>query len=94
MHAFSTNLIYVVFGIPLASLYCNTLLANLNARMYLRGEATTLQLNADAELGTVSSPVSGNTKVENQNGKTKPELTSPTHLVSFHYPCWSNRPEP
>ncbi|KAG6379581.1 hypothetical protein JVT61DRAFT_10086 [Boletus reticuloceps] len=30
-----TRLYYVLFGIPLGSLYCNTLLANLNARAYI-----------------------------------------------------------
>ncbi|KAG6380571.1 hypothetical protein JVT61DRAFT_4934 [Boletus reticuloceps] len=29
-------LYFVLFGIPLSSLYCNTLLANLNARAYIR----------------------------------------------------------
>jgi len=34
-------LYYVLFGIPLSSLYCNTLLANLNARAYIRSGSMT-----------------------------------------------------
>lgn len=33
-------MIYAVFSFPICSVYCNTLLANLNGRAYLRGEET------------------------------------------------------
>ncbi|KAH0830142.1 hypothetical protein J3R83DRAFT_1490, partial [Lanmaoa asiatica] len=35
VHISSSNLTYAIFFIPLCSIYCNTLLANLNARIYL-----------------------------------------------------------
>ncbi|KAF8555074.1 hypothetical protein OG21DRAFT_1484163 [Imleria badia] len=76
----STNLVYLVFAIPLASLYCNTLLANLNARTYIRGEATTLRDDVATELTIMSSPSSGNTKVGNQSRETKPEVVSSTQM--------------
>ena len=39
---FSSSILYVVFLVPLCPVYCNTLLANLNARVYIgnRGETT------------------------------------------------------
>ncbi|KAH0836835.1 hypothetical protein J3R83DRAFT_8619 [Lanmaoa asiatica] len=40
-----SNLLYALFGIPICPIYCNTLLANLNAREYIRGEATDTQLS-------------------------------------------------
>jgi len=47
MHGFPTEMIYVVCGIPLCSVYCNTVLANLNARHYIRRE--TIGHNVDTE---------------------------------------------
>ena len=38
MHIFPLDSIYLLAGVPITSLYCNTLLANLNARVYLQGE--------------------------------------------------------
>ena len=58
----------MVFAIPLSSLYCNTLLANLNARAYIRGEV-------------VVSPVSDDTKADQQSGEV--QFISPAHHVSF-----------
>ncbi|KAN0088218.1 hypothetical protein V8E55_005275 [Tylopilus felleus] len=40
LHLFPSNMIYAVFSFPICSVYCNTLLANLNGRAYLRGEET------------------------------------------------------
>ena len=42
-----------VFAFPLCSVYCNTLLANLNARAYIRGETT--MHNTEADLFTSST---------------------------------------
>ncbi|KAI9574193.1 hypothetical protein HD554DRAFT_5795 [Boletus coccyginus] len=39
LRAFPLTLLIAVFGYPLSPLYCNTLLANLNARAYILGEA-------------------------------------------------------
>lgn len=38
MYVLSANLIYAVFFIPLCSIYCNTVLANLNGRIYIRDD--------------------------------------------------------
>ncbi|KAN0088237.1 hypothetical protein V8E55_005294 [Tylopilus felleus] len=47
LHLFPSNLMYTVFGIPICSIYCNTVLANLNARAYLRGDSTTNNIDLD-----------------------------------------------
>ncbi|KAH0830189.1 hypothetical protein J3R83DRAFT_1544 [Lanmaoa asiatica] len=47
LRAFPSELIYVVFDFPLCSIYCNTLLANLNARSYIKNQASTLNVGAD-----------------------------------------------
>lgn len=83
MHVFPSNFLYLVFAIPLSSLYCNTLLANLNARVYIRGEATTHYPGGD--LVMMSLQVSGDTKTE-QSRETK--LISSTCLVSVYDPSW------
>ncbi|KAN0088271.1 hypothetical protein V8E55_005328 [Tylopilus felleus] len=41
LHVYPISSLYAVFGLPLCSVYCNTLLANLNARSYIRGEIVT-----------------------------------------------------
>jgi len=62
LHLYPTNLLYSVFAFPLCSVYCNTLLANLNARAYIRGETTTTH-NVDVDLfPNVTSQVSDGTK--------------------------------
>jgi hypothetical protein len=86
MHVFPSNFLYVVFAIPLSSLYCNTLLANLNVRVYIRGEATTHYPGGD--LVMMSLQLSGDTMAE-QSRQTK--LISSTHLVSVYDPSWLNR---
>ena len=48
MHVYPGSAIYVVFAVPLCSVYTNTLLANLNARGYIRGEMTSQ--NVDLQL--------------------------------------------
>jgi len=79
MRAFPWSLLYLVFGISLCPLYSNTLLANLNARAYIRGEAVTQNVGSD--LVTASSPASDDTKADKQSGETK--FISPAHQVSF-----------
>lgn len=81
MHVFSTSLLFVLFGFPLASLYCNALLANLNARSYIRGEG--MGHDASADLVTMNSPVSGESMAENRSGEARPEFISSICLVSF-----------
>ncbi|KAF8555070.1 hypothetical protein OG21DRAFT_954871 [Imleria badia] len=78
LRVFPTNLLYVVFGIPLSSIYCNTLLANLNARTYIRGGTTP---NGGADVVMMSLPMSDVTKAnsEKQSEEMKPELISSTH---------------
>ncbi|KAN0088260.1 hypothetical protein V8E55_005317 [Tylopilus felleus] len=47
LHVYPSNLLYAVFAFPLCSVYCNTLLANLNARAYIRGETATPNVDVD-----------------------------------------------
>ncbi|KAI9567062.1 hypothetical protein HD554DRAFT_2270339 [Boletus coccyginus] len=53
LHFYPVNLFHTVFSFPLCSVYCNTLLANLNARAYIRGETTTT--DTDAHLFTTAT---------------------------------------
>ncbi|KAG8221098.1 hypothetical protein J3R82DRAFT_2619, partial [Butyriboletus roseoflavus] len=63
LQVYPTNLLYVVFGIPAASIYCNTFLANLNARSYIRGEA--LPHDDDVDLfASSASPLSDTIKTD------------------------------
>ncbi|KAN0088217.1 hypothetical protein V8E55_005274 [Tylopilus felleus] len=52
LHVFPSSLIYGVFAIPVCPIYCNTLLANLNARAYLRGEETAHDADMDLFSGS------------------------------------------
>jgi len=68
------NVIYVVFAVPLCSVYCNTLLANLNARGYIRGEMTTqnvdLQLSGSFHFKTNPQPgETGSTPIPAQHSE-------------------------
>ncbi|KAF8546536.1 hypothetical protein OG21DRAFT_1107881 [Imleria badia] len=47
LHMFPTTFLSAVFSFPLCSVYCNTLLANLNGRAYIRGETTTHNVDVD-----------------------------------------------
>ncbi|KAN0088239.1 hypothetical protein V8E55_005296 [Tylopilus felleus] len=47
LHIFRSSLIYTVFGFPLGTVYCNTVLANLNARVYLQVAKTTHDVDVD-----------------------------------------------
>jgi hypothetical protein len=71
LHLYPSNLLYVVFAIPLCSVYCNTLLANLNARGYIRGEMTTH--NDDFQM-------SRGCKTNQQREETESTHTSVQHL--------------
>ena len=70
----------MLFGIPLGSIYCNTLLANLNARSYIRGDAVVDNIGAELAMRTPQG--SGDPKTMVQSGDIK-FAASP--LVSF--PC-------
>ena len=42
---FPTDLIFTALYYPLCTVYCNTMLASLNARSFVRGDSETRQLN-------------------------------------------------
>ena len=68
---YPTTFLHAVFSFPLCSVYCNTLLANLNGRAYIRGGTTTT--NIDADLFTnVTSGASNSIKGD----KTSPRVAS------------------
>ena len=64
----------MVFSSPLCSVYCNTLLANLNGRAYIRGESTTH--NADVDL--FANTTSGFGVSDSNKGDKRPQ-----RVVSF-----------
>ncbi|KAN0088241.1 hypothetical protein V8E55_005298 [Tylopilus felleus] len=45
LHLFPDKAYYSIFVIPLGSVYCNTLLANLNVRTYLKGAGSTFTVD-------------------------------------------------
>ncbi|KAG9315406.1 hypothetical protein JVU11DRAFT_4556 [Chiua virens] len=47
LHAFPTNIINYLPYLPLCSVYCNTLLANLNVRAYIKGSGATHYIEMD-----------------------------------------------
>ncbi|KAF8448800.1 hypothetical protein L210DRAFT_3500458 [Boletus edulis BED1] len=65
LHIFPSSWICTVCMIPLCSVYCNTLLANLNARAYVLGAGTTHNVDLDLFLGHASW-VSGGTEGDKQ----------------------------
>ena len=77
------NLLHTLFGIPLYSVYCNTLLTNLNVRSYARGD--TVMHGVDTDLfGRSRLPVSDSTKSDKQHGEE--QVVPFGHMVSFHSP--------
>lgn len=75
----------MVPGLPLCSLYCNTVLANLNARAYLGGRETT-NINDLDLFANSSSQVSETAKTAEQSGVAK--LVSAIKQVGFHSSNW------
>ncbi|KAF8448817.1 hypothetical protein L210DRAFT_2628303 [Boletus edulis BED1] len=67
LHIYPSNMLYVVFVFPICSIYCNTLLANLNGRMYIRGEATTHNVDLDLFNFNSAMPMSANTNGDNRS---------------------------
>lgn len=61
------NGLYAVFGVPLCAVYSNTLLANLNAELYVRGETATHNVDADL-FNSSSSPASDSARTEKLHG--------------------------
>ena len=61
--SFSSDIVYVVFLVPLCPVYCNTLLANLNARVYIGSHGETMDCFTSPSL-----PVSDTTKPSKQHG--------------------------
>lgn len=70
----------MVAGLPLCSLYCNTLLANLNARAYiLGGEPDVIDMDSAANVG---SQAPENTNAAEQPGVT--QLVFSARQVGLH----------
>ena len=72
----------MVSGLPLCPLYCNTLLANLNARAYLGGGETSNVISMDL-FASSRSQASKTTKTAEQ-----PKLVSSAKQVGFHSSNW------
>ncbi|KAF8555882.1 hypothetical protein OG21DRAFT_1507250 [Imleria badia] len=77
LYFYPSSPFYMLFGIPLCSVYCHTLLANLNARPHVRGEMST-DHHGD-------SWVTGSCNIfHQQSGETKSNHTSGTHSEHHH----------
>lgn len=78
----STNGLYLVFSVPLPAIYCNTLLANLNARTYIRGGTTSHELVVMSGGG-----MSGGTRTDTRDVKVSPStplnIRKETEVVTF-----------
>lgn len=59
LHLYPSESLYLVFGFPLCSIYCNTLLANLNARAYIQGETATVHTDAGLHTSSISRAFDG-----------------------------------
>ncbi|KAG9313210.1 hypothetical protein JVU11DRAFT_6669 [Chiua virens] len=68
LHVFPSNLLYTVPYLPLCSLYCNTLLANLNVREYIKG-ATATHNAGRAVFARSNSQTSESTKTGTPSGR-------------------------
>ncbi|KAG9318042.1 hypothetical protein JVU11DRAFT_106 [Chiua virens] len=68
LRAYPGNLVYSVFDFPLASIYCNTLLANMNARAYIKGQSTSVFASADL---VTNSRGSGSSNSKHQANEIK-----------------------
>ncbi|KAN0082511.1 hypothetical protein V8E55_008306 [Tylopilus felleus] len=78
LHVFPSNLIHAVFVVPLCPVYCNTLLANLNVRAYVRGEATAHDAGGDL-FTSATSPMSNIPEIDRHRGLEESNLVSSTH---------------
>jgi len=95
MDLYPSQIFYAIFGFPLCSVYCNTLLANLNARTYIRGETTTH--HTDVELFTIStSRASDTTKVDKYRRESGVVSLCPANVERHGSVTFSvgNRPSP
>ncbi|KAF8546535.1 hypothetical protein OG21DRAFT_1107858 [Imleria badia] len=71
LHLYPTTFLHAVFSFPLCSIYCNTLLANLNGRAYIRGKTTTQNPDGNFFMSsTLPMPDSVT------NGDTRPQVIS------------------
>ena len=71
LHVFPKNMLYAVPYLPLCSVSCNTLLANLNARGYIGGEAImTRQVSADV--------ITNASAAEGDDNKTNTQCEEPS----------------
>ncbi|KAG6375943.1 hypothetical protein JVT61DRAFT_2815 [Boletus reticuloceps] len=70
LNVFPNNWICTVTMIPLCAVYCNTLLANLNARAYVMGTETTYNVDLDLFSGPSSRPPD-TTQGDEQHGKAE-----------------------
>ncbi|KAF8448801.1 hypothetical protein L210DRAFT_2627601 [Boletus edulis BED1] len=65
------NSIYTVFGVPLCSVYCNTVLANLNARTYILGDMT--HIDSWRTGGSCTQQEGGETKLIHASEHSEPD---------------------
>jgi len=87
---FPSNVIYVVFDFPLCSVYCNTLLANLNVRDHVRRLAP-----ADKGELVLISTITGNNQESTELrtiviGRQAPDTTDYREVVPFHHVSTAN----
>ncbi|KAI9567071.1 hypothetical protein HD554DRAFT_2039769 [Boletus coccyginus] len=85
LHLFPSNMIYTVFVIPLCPVYCNTVLANLNARAYVRAEATR-HSNGGVDLFAPTSPACDSTRDGKSRGEANLGIWKTTEVVTFADP--------
>ncbi|KAG9313205.1 hypothetical protein JVU11DRAFT_6664 [Chiua virens] len=82
LHAFPTTTIYFIPRMPLCAVYSNTLLANLNARTYIGGGATTQFVDLDL-FARQGSEVSAQTEAQDRNGEIPMRVFSSPRQMPF-----------
>ncbi|KAN0088242.1 hypothetical protein V8E55_005299 [Tylopilus felleus] len=86
LHRFPDKVYYAIFIVPLCSVYCNTLLANLNARTYLTVGGGGMTFNVDT---TMSGPITiGSQVFGGSNGDKRPEQVK--FVTSPHQGVWKS----
>ncbi|KAJ7301862.1 hypothetical protein B0H14DRAFT_2756704 [Mycena olivaceomarginata] len=76
MIAYPTTFVFIGLYMPISALYCNTLLANLNIRQYVRGRPDVISLSA--------IPGSGTIEFRGQSGTTTTEPTPATRSTTVN----------
>jgi hypothetical protein len=87
LHLYPTNLLYSVFAFPLCSVYCNTLLANLNARSYIRGDPVVDNIGAELAMGSPGASSDPKTMIQSGDIKFAPSpfmnIRKTTEAITF-----------